>query len=82
MKKIITISAAALLCGAMMTSAKTADQLRIYLNPGHGSWTSNDRPMKTLKEVDGKLTVIDPKTEAGTKANTPDTTAFYETNTN
>lgn len=82
MKRILSISAAALLCGAMMVSAKTADQLRIYLNPGHGSWTSNDRPMKTLKEVDGQLTVIDPKTEPGTKVNSPDTTAFYESNTN
>ncbi len=82
MKKLLTISAAALLCGAMMSTAKTADELRIYLNPGHGSWTSNDRPMKTLKEVDGQVTVIDPGTKAGTVANTPDTTAFYESNTN
>ncbi len=82
MKKILMISAAALLCGAMISSAKTADELRIYLNPGHGSWTSNDRPMNTLKEVNGEVTVINPNTKAGTEANSPDTTAFYESNTN
>lgn len=84
MKKIITLSAAALLCGAAL-SAKTADELRVYINPGHGSWTSNDRPMKTLREVNGEMTTVDPNTKTITEANegwTPDTTAFYETNTN
>lgn len=85
MKKIITLSAAALLCGTSLIG-KTADELRIYINPGHGSWTSNDRPMKILRDVDGEMKVIDPNTKAGkSEADdgwTPDTTAFYETNTN
>lgn len=84
MKKIIALSAAALLCGTSLIG-KTADELRIYINPGHGSWTSNDRPMKTLRDVDGEMVTVDPNTKSGAAANdgwTPDTTAFYETNTN
>ncbi len=85
MKKIITLSAAALLCGAAL-SAKTADELRIYINPGHGSWTSNDRPMKILRDVNGEMKVINPDTKTnkmdGYEGYRPDTTAFYETNTN
>lgn len=90
MKKTITLSIAALLCGAAM-SAKTADQLRIYINPGHGAYTSNDRPMKTLRDVNGVMTVIDPNAMKASSTNeddglndghTPDTTAFYESNTN
>ncbi len=74
---------ALMLCGSAMMSAQTpADQLRIYLNPGHGSWTSNDRPMDILREVNGELTVVKPGTDASTVANSPDTTAFYESNTN
>lgn len=84
MKKIIALSAAALLCGAAL-SAKTADELRIYINPGHGSWGPNDRPMKILREVDSVMTIIDPNTaiiDSVHEGHTPDTTAFYETNTN
>lgn len=84
MKKIIALSAAALLCGAAL-SAKTADELRIYINPGHGSWGPNDRPMSILRQVDTVLTVINPNTKSIVEANeghTPDTTAFYESNTN
>ena len=29
-------------------SKKTADQLRVYINPGHGSWGPNDRPCATI----------------------------------
>lgn len=84
MKKILTLSAAALLCGAAL-SAKTADELRIYINPGHGSWGPNDRPMKILRQVDTVMTVINPNTKtinAASEGHTPDTTAFYESNTN
>lgn len=84
MKKIIALSAAALLCGAAL-SAKTADELRIYINPGHGSWGPNDRPMKILRQVDTVMTVINPNTKSISEDNegyTPDTTAFYESNTN
>lgn len=74
---------ALMLCGSAMLSAQTpADQLRIYLNPGHGSWTSGDRPMDTLREVNGQLTVVHPGTDSNNKVNSPDTTAFYESNTN
>lgn len=78
MKK--TIFAAALALFSIAASAATADELRIYINPGHGSWTSNDRPMKVLRDVNGELTVINPNTDDNN--GTPDTTAFYETNTN
>lgn len=50
-------------------SKKTADQLRIYINPGHGSWGPNDRPCATIPY---------PALETGR----PDTLGFYETNTN
>jgi len=66
MKKIILVSALAL-AGATM-SAQSPDQLRVYINPGHGSWTGNDRPMQII----GK-----PKYSS---TNT-DTTGFFESNT-
>lgn len=47
----------------------TIDQVRIYINPGHGSYTSNDRPMSTIKH--GYYL------PAGN-----DTANFYESNTN
>ena len=50
-------------------SKKTADELRIYINPGHGSWGPNDRPCATIPY---------PALETGR----PDTLGFYETNTN
>lgn len=83
MKKLITLSAAALLCGCSL-SAKTADELRIYINPGHGGWTSSDRAMSVLREVNGELKVINPnsKPSSGNDGHCPDTTAFYESNTN
>ncbi|MBR1881689.1 MAG: hypothetical protein IJ808_01525 [Muribaculaceae bacterium] len=47
MKKILLLVAAAIMAvGAVQ--AKTADELRIYLNPGHGSYGPNDRPMNTI----------------------------------
>ena len=42
MKKILLI-AVALIC-SVAASAVDVNQLRIYINPGHGSWTPNDRP--------------------------------------
>ncbi|MBQ4292295.1 MAG: chitobiase/beta-hexosaminidase C-terminal domain-containing protein [Muribaculaceae bacterium] len=70
MKKLFTILTMALLFSASMW-AKEADQIRIYLNPGHGSWTANDRPMGTMKHGDVKVDEED-----------SDTANFYETNTN
>lgn len=43
MKKIL-LTAALSAAVALGASAKTADELRIYINPGHGSWTPDDRP--------------------------------------
>ncbi len=44
----------------------TVDQVRIYINPGHGTYTSSDRPMATIKHG----------------AAMADTAGFYESNTN
>lgn len=51
-------------------AAKPAEELRIYINPGHGSWTANDRPMQTID----RKAFADP--------DNVDTTGFFETNTN
>lgn len=40
---------------------------RVYINPGHGSWTDMDRPMSTIPYPKG--------------TNLPDTCGFYESNT-
>ena len=47
MKKLLLYSAAALLAAGAL-NAKTIDEVRIYLNPGHGSWGPNDRPNATI----------------------------------
>ena len=62
---------AAMLVAATATMAqnkKTAQELRIYINPGHGSWGPNDRPMATIPY---------PALDDGR----PDTCGFYESNT-
>lgn len=69
MKKIYAISLA-LVVAASSISAKDLSEARIYLNPGHGSWGPNDRPMGTISYP------ADPTTER------PDTCGFYESNTN
>ncbi|MDE6266057.1 MAG: carboxypeptidase regulatory-like domain-containing protein [Muribaculaceae bacterium] len=68
MKKSLLFGAMALVASASLT-AKDADQLRVYINPGHGSWTGNDRPCQLVGH--GAYNVND-----------PDTTNFFETNTN
>lgn len=68
MKKIFAISALAL-AAAVSLNAKTADELRIYINPGHGSWTPNDRPATLVGHG------------AYSRTNT-DTLSFFESNTN
>lgn len=69
MKKLLYVIAVALLAmGAL--NATTAEQLRIYLNAGHGSWGPNDRPMATIPY---------PPLESTGR---PDTCGFYESNTN
>ncbi len=65
MKKIIILLLAGLV---LMPSA--AQKKRVYLNPGHGSWGPNDRPMATIPY---------PMLESTGR---PDTCGFYESNTN
>ena len=69
MKKILLLAVAAIMAAGVM-QAKTADEIRIYLNPGHGSWGPNDRPMATIPYP------MLPETGR------PDTNGFYESNTN
>ncbi len=67
--KIKKFAPALVMMGAAVTaSAYSADELRIYINPGHGSWTANDRPMQMV----GK--------DKYSSTNT-DTTNFFESNT-
>ena len=53
-----------------MALAVTADDVRIYINPGHGGWGPNDRPMATISYPMLSST------------GRPDTCGFYESNTN
>lgn len=68
MKKILLLGAAAIMAAGAM-QAKTADEVRIYLNAGHGSWGPNDRPMATIPYPNLPETGM------------PDTCGFYESNT-
>lgn len=68
MKKTILLSALAF-AATIGATAKTADDLRVYINPGHGAWTGNDRP----------ATLIGHDAFSRTKT---DTLSFFETNTN
>ena len=69
MKKILLLAVAAIMAAGAL-QAKTADEIRVYLNPGHGSWGPNDRPMATIPYP------MLPETGR------PDTNGFYESNTN
>lgn len=69
MKKILLLAIAAIFAASTI-QAVTADEVRIYLNPGHGSWGPNDRPMATIPYPNLAST------------GRPDTCGFYETNTN
>lgn len=68
LKKLLFATSVALL--SLSASAAnpnaTVDQVRIYINPGHGTYTSSDRPMATIKHG----------------AAMADTAGFYESNTN
>ena len=68
MKKIFMILAAALLTVSMSAADLTGK--RIYVNPGHGSFGPNDRPMATISYPALPTTGM------------PDTCGFYESNTN
>ena len=68
MKKIFMILAAALLTVSMSAADLTGK--RIYVNPGHGSFGPNDRPMATISYPALPTTGM------------PDTCGFFESNTN
>ena len=68
MKKLFTIIAA-LLTVVTLSAANLAGK-RIYVNPGHGSFGPNDRPMATIPYPNLSSTGM------------PDTCGFYESNTN
>ena len=72
MKKFILLLAAAAVAGFSL-QAKTTDEFRIYLNPGHGSYGANDRPMPTVGHPHtGQLNAD------GTTWMDTDTLGFYE----
>ena len=54
---------------AVSANAASADELKIYINPGHGSWGPNNRHCATI----GHETI---------STENPDTTDFFESNTN
>ena len=57
MKKIImSLFAVMMAATALAGSNKTMQEARIYINPGHGSWTSNDRNMATINHSTGDTT--------------------------
>lgn len=60
----------AILLAATTINAKDIKSIRIYLNPGHGSWGPGDRPMATIPYP------------ATMETGRPDTCGFYESNTN
>lgn len=64
---VLLLATALAFCGAQ--AQKTADQVKIYLNAGHGSWGPNDRPMATISYPNLPAT------------GRPDTCGFYESNT-
>lgn len=68
MKKLLSI----LVALAVVTSLSAGNLAgkRIYVNPGHGSFGPNDRPMATIPYPNLSSTGM------------PDTCGFYETNTN
>ena len=72
MKKLLFLMAAALVAGLAL-QAKTADEFRIYLNPGHGSYGANDRPMKTIGHPNTGVLNAEGTTWIDT-----DTLGFYE----
>ncbi|MBR1804156.1 MAG: carboxypeptidase regulatory-like domain-containing protein [Muribaculaceae bacterium] len=58
------------LLAVFMLQATDAQSVRIYINPGHGSWGPDDRPYPTIPYPNLSAT------------GRPDTCGFYETNTN
>ncbi len=70
LRKLLATAAMALLVGAGANAQNpTVDEVRIYINPGHGSWGPNNRHMATIGH--SPISTAD-----------PDTTDFFESNTN
>ena len=67
--KIRNIILYAAMAFGLSAAAQSVDQVRVYINPGHGSWTANDRPCTLVGH--GEYS----------RFNT-DTLSFFETNTN
>lgn len=72
-RKFLMLSAIALLTASTLTSnaavvEKDPKDVKIYINPGHGGFNGNCRPMGTVKRGDND--------------GYSDTTAFFESNTN
>ena len=64
------LAAALMLMGtAVASSAQEAEEIRIYINPGHGSWGPNNRHMATIGH-------------SPISSENPDTTDFFESSTN
>lgn len=74
LRKLFSLAAVALLAGASAFAQESTEKVwpKIYINPGHGTFTANDRPMSTIKHG---------ANNAYTDANN-DTTNFFESNTN
>lgn len=68
MKRILSVIAALAVVTSLMAGDLTGK--RIYVNPGHGSFGPNDRPMATIPYPNLSSTGM------------PDTCGFYESNTN
>ena len=62
-----------LLAFFVLSMALSATAQRVYINPGHGDWGPNSRPMATVKYENGETVIC----EAGV-----DTLGFWESNTN
>ena len=62
-----------LLAFFVLSMALSATAQRVYINPGHGDWGPNSRPMATVKYDNGQTVIC----EAGV-----DTLGFFESNTN
>lgn len=67
MKNNIILTALAL-AATVAAGANTADELRVYINPGHGGWTPDDRPCTLVGHG--------PYSRTNT-----DTLSFFESNT-
>lgn len=70
-----TLFVAAFLLLASSISAQGLDGKKIYVNPGHGSYGWDDRPLSTIP-----YPIL--KKSDGTSLGIPDTCGFFESNTN